>query len=135
MLIDKNIKNIYQNIDDCGSIAVDGVALTADAVFTLADNSELGAKALAYFPDFDFVLNEAGELIDIVAVEHIATAEELRSRYEALVVAKIRESYSQTDENKVIREALASGDYTEFDLYNAYVEQCKASARLEVYGE
>lgn len=134
MLIDKTRKNIYQNIADYASISVDNTPLTAADVYLVEDDSPLAAKALTYFPDFAFVTDDNGELADIVQTEHIPTEEELRAKYEELAVSKIREQYSQTDEAKVVREALASGDYTEFDLYNEYVEQCKKEARLEAYG-
>lgn len=63
------------------------------------------------------------------------TEEELRLMYETLVVSKIREQYSQDDENKVLREYLADNNNTDFEAYNAYVVECKAAAYLEVYGE
>ena len=58
-------------------------------------------------------------------------------RYEMLVQEKIRERYTSTDEYKVLRERLAGKDGSEeqFNQYNQYVEQCKAEAYAEIYGE
>ena len=58
-------------------------------------------------------------------------------RYEMLAQEKIRERYTATDEYKVLREKLAGRDGSEeqFNEYNQYVEQCKAEAYLEIYGE
>lgn len=135
MIITKDKSLIAPGVTDLGSLTLNGEPLTEDAVYILDDNTELAQKARSYFPDLEFVTDTKGALTDIIAVEHMASAEELREKYEALAVLKIREQYSPTDENKVIREALATGDYSEFDIYNDYVEQCKAGARLEVYGE
>lgn len=61
----------------------------------------------------------------------------LKNRYEMLVQEKIREQYSPTDEYKVLRERLSEKDGSEeqFNEYNQYVEQCKAEAYAEIYGE
>lgn len=135
MIITKDKSLIAPGVTDLGGLALNGEPLTENAVYILEDNTELAQKARTCFPDLEFVTDTKGALTDIIAVEHIASAEELRDKYEALTVEKIRERYSPTDENKVIREALATGDYSEFDIYNEYVEQCKAGAGLEVYGD
>ncbi len=58
-------------------------------------------------------------------------------RYEMLVQEKIRKRYTPTDEYKALREKLAGKDGSEaqFNEYNDYVEQCKAEAYAEIYGE
>ena len=60
-----------------------------------------------------------------------------QSKYESLCQQYIREKYSATDENKVVREYLADMYNTEkrvqFDEYNAYVESCKVRAKGEIY--
>lgn len=80
---------------------------------------------------------------DLVAnFRPLPTAEQLdkqrQAKYESLCQKYIREKYSATDENKVVREYLAdmnnNGKKTQFDTYNFYVESCKAKARVEVYG-
>jgi hypothetical protein len=65
------------------------------------------------------------------------TEEELRSKYCNLTNQFIREKYSSNDENKIIREYLAYGEEYKpaFDEYNTYVEECKAKAHTEIYGE
>jgi hypothetical protein len=62
------------------------------------------------------------------------TDEELKVEYNVLTVQYIREKYTADDENKILREKLAGTDYGTFEVYNAYVEECKAKAHLEVYG-
>ena len=60
-----------------------------------------------------------------------------QAKYESLCQQYIREKYSATDENKVVREYLADMYNTEkrvqFDEYNAYVESCKVRAKGEIY--
>lgn len=65
------------------------------------------------------------------------TEEELHTRYQNLSIKYIHEKYSANDENKVIREYLAYGEEYKpaFDEYNTYVEDCKARAHAEIYGE
>lgn len=65
------------------------------------------------------------------------TEEELHTRYQNLSIKYIREKYSVNDESKVIREYLAYGEEYKpaFDEYNTYVEDCKAKAYSEIYGE
>lgn len=134
MIIIKDTKSIFDGSEP-SLIAVNGVAYTDNEVFIVAEDSDIAKKAVAHFPDFDFVIDDEEALIDIVAVPHVATEAENRSRYEDLVVEKIRERYSQNDEYKILREALASGTFDDFDTYNSYVEQCKAAAWKIVYGE
>ena len=53
----------------------------------------------------------------------------LRKQYESKVVALIRERYSQDEENAILRKKLANLDNGEFEIYNAYVEDCKLRAK------
>lgn len=39
---------------------------TGKAKFVLPDNSETATKIARYYPYYDFVLNDAGELVDVV---------------------------------------------------------------------
>jgi hypothetical protein len=56
-----------------------------------------------------------------------------KEQYNALVVAYIRERYSQDDENAILRKKLANTDTeNEFEAYNKYVEECKARAKKEL---
>lgn len=43
-----------------------------------------------------------------------------------MVVMKIREMYSPDEENKILRIALRTTPYEEFDIYNEHVEACRA---------
>jgi len=49
--------------------------------------------------------------------------------YEKKVLALIREEYSASDENAILRKKLAGLDTGEFDIYNAFVEECKVKAK------
>lgn len=50
-------------------------------------------------------------------------------QYESLVVAMIREKYSQNEENAILRKKLAGLDTGEFEAYNTYVESCKTKVK------
>lgn len=54
-----------------------------------------------------------------------------RKSYEDRVVELIRQKYSANDELAILRKKLANIDSTEFEEYNAYVEECKAKAKTE----
>ena len=51
--------------------------------------------------------------------------------YAALVNQKIRARYKQDEVEAIMRKAI-NGDRAEFDVYNAFAEQCKAEARKEL---
>lgn len=56
--------------------------------------------------------------------------QELKNQqYESLVVAMIREKYSQNEENAILRKKLAGLDNGEFEAYNIYVEDCKSKIK------
>lgn len=61
------------------------------------------------------------------------TPEQKEERYHQRVVELIRERYSENDELALLRKKLAGINDTEFDEYNAFVEQCKQAAREEIY--
>jgi hypothetical protein len=72
----------------------------------------------------------------VTYVKPVETDEQLKSKYRARVLKYIREKYSASDENKILREKLAGLDTGyEFETYNTYVEYCKTKAHTEVYGE
>ncbi len=108
------------------------------AAYCIPDASELAAKYRALYPRAQLVTDESGNVVDVVEqpkTEAEAAAEK-RAAYEAASVGYIREKYSQNDENKIIREYLADPAVkAEFDAYNAFVIECKARARAEIYGE
>lgn len=54
--------------------------------------------------------------------------------YEAVIVRKIRERYTASEENAILRKKIAGlpGADAEFEAFNAYVESCKASAKAEL---
>ena len=56
----------------------------------------------------------------------------LRKMYAALVNEKIRAKYSQSAENAILRKAITGVDMDEFNAYNAFAEQCKVEARMEI---
>lgn len=47
--------------------------------------------------------------------------------YEKVVVAMIREEYTENDELALLRQQATKGD--EFDTYNTYCEACKTAAK------
>lgn len=53
--------------------------------------------------------------------------------YADRVVQLIREKYSQNDELALLRQRDTKPE--EFAQYDAFVEECKSKARIEVYGE
>ena len=65
------------------------------------------------------------------------TEEARHARYRGLCIRYIHEKYPMSDESKILREYLAYGEAhkAEFEAYNAYVEDCKARAYGEVYGD
>lgn len=134
MLINKDKKYYYANVNDYETVKFNGAFYTAETAFIIDDDSDIAQKIQEYVPNFDFII-EDGELVDVVKTEHIATVEELRNKYEELVVEKIRLRYTATDETKILREALAAQVLTEFEVYNSYVEECKVVAHSDVYGE
>ena len=58
---------------------------------------------------------------------------EKEKRYENRVEWYIRQKYSLNAELAILRQRYVK--LQEFDEYNSYVEECKARARKEVYGE
>lgn len=66
------------------------------------------------------------------------TDEEKQVAYDELSIQYIHEKYSLDDENKIMREYLSdmnNADYkAAFEVYNAYVEECKQRVYKEVYG-
>ncbi len=54
----------------------------------------------------------------------------LRLHYAALVNEKIRARYDLSEELAILRQRYTKPD--EFAEYNAFVEQCKAEARVEI---
>ena len=51
-----------------------------------------------------------------------------KADYDARVAALVRERYSESEEFAIQRKAI-NGDRTEFEQYNAYVEQCKHTSK------
>ena len=57
----------------------------------------------------------------------------LDAMYSEAVNALIRKKYSLSAELSMLRQRDEKPD--EFAAYNAFAEECKAAARLEIYGE
>jgi hypothetical protein len=49
------------------------------------------------------------------------------------VIELVREEYSVDDELAILRQRDTKID--EFNAYNAFVEECKVTARREIYGD
>ena len=56
----------------------------------------------------------------------------LSKHYGDLVNEKIRRKYSTSEELAMLRQRDEKPD--EYAAYNAYVEECKAEAKAEIYG-
>ena len=57
----------------------------------------------------------------------------LQNDYATEVNRLIRERYSISDELAILRQRDEKPE--EFAAYNAFVEECKAKAKVEIYGE
>lgn len=88
-----------------------------------------GRKFKVYHPSEDKILAEGWEEYTPPQPEPVSSEE----RYKSRIVELIRERYTQDDEIALLRQRDSKAD--EFAEYDAYVEQCKAQARNEVYGE
>lgn len=60
------------------------------------------------------------------------TAEQVQAEYENAVNAKIREKYTLSQELSILRQKDEKSE--EYAEYYAYCEQCKTTARAEIYG-
>ena len=60
------------------------------------------------------------------------TAKQVQSEYENAVNAKIREKYTLSQELAILRQQTEKPE--EYAEYYAYCEQCKTTARAEIYG-
>lgn len=54
-------------------------------------------------------------------------------RYKDRVIELVREEYSVDDELAILRQR--DTKIEEFNTYNAFVEECKVTARREIYGD
>lgn len=53
----------------------------------------------------------------------------IEQQKDSIAIALIRKKYSQNEEFKILRQALAGLDNGEFKEYNDYVEMCKKQAK------
>ena len=88
-----------------------------------------GKQYNIYNPKEEDILAEGWEEYTPPQPEPVSSEE----RYKSRIVELIRERYTQDDEIALLRQRDSKAD--EFAEYDAYVEQCKAQARNEVYGE
>ena len=70
-------------VDEDGEIVVDEGSIfipgTGKAKYVVPDGSELALKIKTLYPNYDFVLDDAGNLIDVVEIEPIITEEQLNT--------------------------------------------------------
>lgn len=64
-----------------------------------------------------------GKIIKQVSYTYYSTI-----KYDDLVNGMVRERYSESEEFAILRKAI-SGISDEYNIYNAYVENCKAQAK------
>ena len=73
---------------------------------------------------------------DLVANFYTLNAKQLekqkQAKYESLVERYIRQKYSISQELAILRQR--DSKVEEFNAYNLYAENCKAKAKMEVYG-
>lgn len=67
-----------------------------------------------------------------IADNNGTTNDTLRDKYEALVLRKIRRKYTLAQELSVQRKRDSHPE--EFAEMDAYIEQCIAEAKVEIYG-
>ncbi len=112
---------------------------TGEALYVIADGTELANKIQRLYPHYDFVLEDGG-LVDVVETEKPPlTEEDKKQAYDALSIRYIHEKYPYDEENKIMREYLSDMDNEQykavFDTYNSYVAECKAKAYAEAYND
>lgn len=69
---------------------------------------------------------------DLVVNDIVVTEEQKQVKYESLVEKYIRQKYTLSQELAILRQRDTKP--SEFEVYNAYAEQCKAQAKFEIYG-
>lgn len=88
-----------------------------------------GEKYNVYAPHEEDILAEGWEVYTPPQPEPPSQDDQYKIR----IVELIREKYTIDDELAISRQR--DSKVEEFNEYDAYVEQCKAQARTEVYGE
>ena len=68
----------------------------------------------------------------IVMPRPAPTAEQKQAQYESRVESLIRERYTVSQELAILRQQVSKTE--EYQAYYNYCEECKAKARVEVYG-
>ena len=81
-----------------------------------------------FFPSEEELL--ADGWVEYTPEQVVTSKEEL---YKQRIVELIRERYSVDDELAILRQRDVKID--DFNAYNTYVEDCKAQAREEIYGD
>lgn len=87
-------------------------------------------KFVFYNPSEESIL-EDGWLVYNPTPEPIEPNKE--EQYKQRVIDLIREEYSIDDELAILRQRDTKID--EFNAYNSFVEECKVTARREIYGD
>ena len=90
-----------------------------------------GRKFKVYHPSEEKILAEGWEEYTPPTPEPIEPTQE--ERYKSRIVELIRERYTQDDEIALLRQRDSKA--SEFAEYDAFVEQCKVTARRDIYGE
>jgi hypothetical protein len=90
---------------------------------TTEEGKILADKIIQHAPYFDFVLNDAGNLIDITLFEKPfipPTEEEINNK----VRNKIAEQYDYAQEIQMLNKALSNANDTEYLTYKEYRQSC-----------
>lgn len=85
-----------------------------------------------YFnPSHEMLIANGWSVYTLPTPEHPEVTPE--QMYKDRVIELVREEYSVDDELAILRQRDTKID--EFNAYNAFVEECKMTARREIYGD
>jgi hypothetical protein len=102
----------------------DEILYANEIVLTIEKN---GKKYEVYNPSKELLIENGWE----VYTQPIPEKKSKNDLYKEQVIKRIRKKYSIDDEIAIIRQRDTKPD--EFEKYNAFVESCKAKARVKKY--
>lgn len=90
-----------------------------------------GKTFVIYGPNESIILSDGWKIYTPPVTEsvNISTEEQYKNR----IIELVREEYSVDDELAILRQRDTKID--EFNSYNTFVEECKVTARREIYGD
>lgn len=90
-----------------------------------------GKTFVIYGPNESTILSDGWKIYvpSAIGTVGISTEEQYKNR----IIELVREEYSVDDELAILRQRDSKVD--EFNAYNSFVEECKVTARREIYGD